>query len=96
MIASTEREAALHRKEVEVEQAYVERRLQIEYELQDIVLQIEQAELVGELERVGELTEQSFGLEQALRQLQVQAMQAELDRQRERFEHERKELENLQ
>jgi hypothetical protein len=85
----------LRRKELEGELTHTGKRLQIEHELQDVTMQMQKAEIAGDHERARELKQRTFELEQALRSLQLEALQADLERQRARLQQEQLELEKL-
>jgi beta-lactamase regulating signal transducer with metallopeptidase domain len=95
-IASAELEAKLHQQKLEAELAYGEERAQIEYKLQDLQLEMYKAQLQDDNEHIQALTEQTFALQQELQRLELKTMQAELERNRERYEQEKKELQEMQ
>jgi beta-lactamase regulating signal transducer with metallopeptidase domain len=94
-IDAMEQDLVLRRKELEGELTHTGKRLQIEHELQDVTMQMQKAEIAGDHERARELKQRTFELEQALRSLQLEALQADLERQRARLQQEQLELEKL-
>jgi beta-lactamase regulating signal transducer with metallopeptidase domain len=95
-IAMMEREVALQRKANAAGQAMAQKRMQIEYELQDLNIQMQKAEMAGRLQEVQETQARVLELEQALRRIELEALQSELQLQRQRLDNETQQLEELQ
>jgi beta-lactamase regulating signal transducer with metallopeptidase domain len=95
-MAEMRREAELQRQESELEQSMIDKRMQIEYELQDLAIEMQKVELAGELQKHEELLKRNLELEQSLRRLDLEALQNQLQLQRRRLESESKQLEDMQ
>lgn len=94
-VLQLETETALHREQWEAEQVLDKKRMEFELQQQELQLRMRAAELDGNLEELRQLSEKQFDLQRGIRQLEIDAMQGELERNRVRLEAERKQLESM-
>jgi beta-lactamase regulating signal transducer with metallopeptidase domain len=94
-LAKLEREFALHRKQIEFEQGHAQRRIQLEWELRELMMDREESLARGEEERARELMERMKVLEHDMQELHLEELRAEIERGRERLQQATAELEKL-
>ncbi|UCE03163.1 MAG: M48 family metalloprotease [Candidatus Latescibacterota bacterium] len=92
-LAELEREFALHRKQIEFEQGHAKRRIQLQWELRELMMDREESMARGDEERARELMERMKLLEHDMQELHLEELRAEIERGRERLQQATAELE---